>query len=1057
MAAGPFFKVLDSKSPNLSLQSNQAIAELWGTAGRLSGLNVTAVALVAPANTSILITLSPGSFVHNGIIVKYPQGTQVTVLLPVAFSTTEPFYLLAQSNGPGPAEADAPIFAFISRAAFLLQPDSKNYAAIIGIYNLVVQQESQALIGFTGDSAPLAWTPSSGTIHYKILNGEIAGFLSAAGTGQDDAIEMQNLAAGGRVTSIVLSLTVAADYALATVATGSVTFAGANSVIGDVFSAYADGAEFSYTETVAQTPTALAAAFAAAINLPGSAWDGIATATSALGVVTITSVAYGRLGNFDLQVTETSATTTLVVSAPMSGGTQSYIVVDFPVIGTGTTGILPMTVYPPITPSGTPSANVFDIAVPIPVESLTTDTFNNMLFRIEANGSLGSVYMHRALLTVDYLLAAASLIDPAPPLTLSHWLSGPNYSIGGAEDSTMGAHRLLTPIDHPDRSVTRAKIAFRAVGALEVSAGVVGDGFTEGFHTPAQLTQPWLISTDLNLEEVSDAVKGLAQVTGTGFGKDHSTATGHHRGAKYDDVIAGAGNNGMLVEPVASNDVLTPTGDTTHGQFFVLSESGTLDRSAATYVRTAVLGPVAGTRKVVGISSQELSQEFGGGANTEIGLEIVTEAGVRKARFSRTEAGAKGVYGVGSLNDIPTAGLQGNRMSLFSGSVVYLRAGAGNTGGIWDPRTSGSASVYPDRLLGTGATDVTASPGVQGSSFIPEPAGCVLYADPARDSDFAATQSPTATTVAENSSWIGHFQNPLLTRDGALGTQWLYLPFFKKDIFSRIEVQVTIVQTGKSNTTSSASGDLPNYGYAYGGFLAAPAYDVREYGSPPNVTVPAFAPASAPFNTKPAGVVRRHPWVLTPTGLNRPIGSVTGGMDYGCYYDPRNGGATYDPYAYFKRTDFTLAPLDRVSSLPTALIPGTSFVAKGPLPYYDIRAVGEVAVGGILVNAGQTVAGVGTQSVVTQTANNRIVRTTFSLSVALPLKNGSNAFVTEQSRTPDGVAICPMRFDWGMANKTAANVIGGTIGSPGPTVELPGLVTIDIVGIVDGRYSPIIL
>jgi hypothetical protein len=50
-----------------------------------------------------------------------------------------------------------------------------------------------------------------------------------------------------------------------------------------------------------------------------------------------------------------------------------------------------------------------------------------------------------------------------------------------------------------------------------------------------------------------------------------------------------------------------------------------------------------------------------------------------------------------------------------------------------------------------------------------------------------------------------------------------------------------------------------------------------------------------------------------------------------------------------------------------------------------------------------------------------------------------------------------MRFDWGMVNKAAANVIGSTAPALGPAVELPGLLTIEIIGIVDGRYSPIIL
>jgi hypothetical protein len=93
-----------------------------------------------------------------------------------------------------------------------------------------------------------------------------------------------------------------------------------------------------------------------------------------------------------------------------------------------------------------------------------------------------------------------------------------------------------------------------------------------------------------------------------------------------------------------------------------------------------------------------------------------------------------------------------------------------------------------------------------------------------------------------------------------------------------------------------------------------------------------------------------------------------------------------------------------------------------------------------------------------KTGDNKVYFESFGVTASLPLKDNSNAFLTVQGRTPDGIAICPTRFDWGMLGATnaarAANVLGGT--NPGPAVELPGLITIDIVGIVDGRYTTIV-
>jgi hypothetical protein len=326
-------------------------------------------------------------------------------------------------------------------------------------------------------------------------------------------------------------------------------------------------------------------------------------------------------------------------------------------------------------------------------------------------------------------------------------------------------------------------------------------------------------------------------------------------------------------------------------------------------------------------------------------------------------------------------------------------------------------------------------------------------------------------TLAPSSSWLGNWPSPnlnnaFLTRDSALGMQWLYLPFFIKDIFNAIVVKAVVFQPTISSTTSSDSGS--NFGFLYGGMLAAPAYDVREMTAP-QISAPTHPLTGVQaFRPKAVGVVRRHPWVLSPTDLN-VVRGTPGTTDGAAYYDPRNGGATaadYDPFKFFT----TYTPINRPSNLVSSTFPTGSWVDRGPLPYYDKRKSTDTSASppaGVLIDRSQVVANQQTFPITTLGATPYAAGSTFNVEVTINLKDASNNFVhpsfqtdaADQLRTPDGVVITPHRFDWGMIGKSAGtstdDFVGGYSGGT-HLAEAPGMLQLEIIGIVDGRYAPLL-
>lgn len=972
--ADVFNKILDTNTPNVSQQENTAVSLLMGTAGRLTGLE-----LIPPLESIVLFVgnglhmkLSPGSFIHRGIIVSYPEGRDFTLKLPDNFPLNDTLNLIAQAAGP--VAGVEPVWSFISGTALAALPDYKNYAAVIATYRLRLTTDSMiAEIVNSTDSSPLGWTainpPAGSNPHAKILNG-IAGAYLQAGSSLVDVVKLAALPSGSarNVTQAALSITVAAESTNATIATGAITVAGSAPSSGDRFSAYANGLEAFYVAQPGDAITDVANGLINAINDIASLWTGLAVATTGGGgLINISSSIKGKQANFDLQVTTDSATTTLTRTTPMGGGTQSYLVVDFPVVGGGTSGVMPMTIYPPLPSS--PSA-MARIDVPLEISGLTADTFNQLLIRLTSyNLSTDKVYVSYAALQVHFD-ELNNGIDPAPPTNLFHWAAGPLVSVGGsAEGSSLQGHRTANPFDHPARSVPRTGIMIGAVGVSEIDSGIVGS-FSAHAHIPGDNSlsaypiglPPWLVVGDFNIHELSDLLKEVAFAVSassstSGITVDHDIVpggTGHHKSVSYAGFSGvkspntGATDLGFVLLPVVSGENgaaggVTPLGDTTRGMLYV--KGGSDAQSAILYTRDAEIGTL-GQTSVFGITSKTVAGA-GNSANTETILEVTTAptpTGSRNiARFGRKDAGAYELYGVSAIDGIPVsslAGQAGQKVSLFNGCVAFIRNGntslaTGKTMIHDDCNVNGYSTTGALGADGTGAIVYGSTP----NSRIGRPGGFAMYA---KRRGANPIQMETSLSMLDSAYFdpdapvVNSYYPPADSKK--VTASYLYLPFRSKGVYDTITISASIVFSLYENIADNYKWTDP--GYFNVGFQVAPAYDVL--GIPTaNLVAPTVAPArTGIWPGAPAGIVRRHPWVLTPAGSLIKHGTS---VNDGIYFDASNF--------------FTGTPESRTSNFKDNP-PADSMFSPNPLPFYNTSSSGGGA-GGILIVANQVTVAVG--------------------------------------------------------------------------------------------------
>lgn len=1078
-------KLLNRITPNLASQSNTKDGLLWDTAGRLSGMAVLAVTNNTPGPGQTSITIGSGSFVHNGIAVTETANKVLPPFAtPAVFPLNQNILLIAQANGSD--ELNAPIYSLVSENAFNAIPDHRNYAAVIGIYQTkLTQPELFATLGLTSDGA-VAWTPSVGGGHYKILNGADtnADYIQGAATNVDN-IAIANLPSlqASTVKSIQASIVCTADDTNATIAAGTVTVAGVVANL-DSFSVFLNGLEVNYIAGGAETPTTVAAALVALINAPGGGGYST-TATNLAGVITIPSVAKGQLGNFDLRVAATSATATITVTAPMTGGTQNYFELKY-VGSAGGPASVPVNVYP--VPSSTLDYTTFTVSAEL--LDFSGDTFNSMILVLTGKTNIVGPADFVRIKTLSFEVGyteSNNQIDIAPPTNLAHWFLSPSVAVGGGGDNSLAGHRLLEPIDHPPRSVDRPHIGLSAVGKDELDQPLVGPAYVAHAHIPGDGTlagSPWLVTNDLSLKDVSDLVKEEGQLladptTGlnSAFKKDHNIVTGHHRSATYANDLAGTTgmqvraltNAADTVETLGDAGLDPAGGDITKSQFFVKGAAADARNLDAAIYRRYVKAPVAGDAEVLGITSKSVADAGAGGK--EIIAEFSTDGAKRFARFARTTAGLQAFYGVDSVNGVPASSLSSNRQALFSGGMVFCRTDVAP----WSGRQAG-ADVYASMTAadtgpdGSGVATATAA-------LNPHPPGCVLYAAPSKSADIESTLSIADLAFTPLSTWTGNWPAPTsfpanTFRDDVYNSQWLYLPFTHHAGLDKVEITATVYNSSRSNETSHSSSS--NFGSTYVGMMAAPCWDTKEVIDVSGATLvaPVYKP-SAPaspgeaFLKKSTGFIRRHPWVLTPAGLNRR----NDGSDDGYYYDPRNGGAApadYDPFAFFTRplADYAAAPLARVTNLNAGTVSTLSYVKKGLLPFYDKRFAADTDKSGVLIDVSKIVIAEKVESLVSQ-ANAAVAVTIATLKITISLRNVDGTYIgfpgeTPPNGGPHGIAICPNRWDRGIVQGSPATgtlQTGGVSGYASAnsfTKELPGFVQLDVTGIGFGQFTPLV-
>jgi hypothetical protein len=1110
MAINDYTKYLSTATPNLALQSNITQFLLWGTAGVLSGLDITSVVLgTGPTDGKVIITLTPGAFIQGGIVVEYPDGIVVPPLTrPAAQSLSDPMYLIVKSNGAN--TGSQPNWSFMPESTYRAQLDYKNFAAIVGVYQLQVTPNSiSQQVGFTGDVS-VAWTPVPALPvhvppfgHFSVLNSSdaaLSGFVLEGGfPAVVDVIDIENLGSNAKsVLQAVLTARVIVNNVLGITlksTNGTITITGTTGAAVERFSAFANGIEVFYDAPPGSGFAAVATGLENAINLVTSPWITIAKSfpLTAGGIITLTSVQFGQAGNFDLQVTKTtSAGSTAVISRALpTNGAQGSIKVEF-VGSTGAPSVVPsIIIYPPaplVPGAGTPTVMSF----PVDITSIDAVTFNSLKFRITSQCGAGekvSIGQTSLALTISENFSA---IDQIPPTQLSHWTSGPVVSVGGGEGTSLQGHRLSDPIDHLDRSIPGVKLKLRAVGPLEISQYVVGTSFLEGLHSYPGLDQPWTLSppSDLNLEECSDLIKGinktLGQVTVTGTGgtinpsyvdfvpqlfKSHIVNTGLHRSATYVNVTApppGAllGLQAQALGGDTTIDIAPFDGGTsmvTQGQFAVRSDD--VNKSALFSSRTASNVPVAETLSTPVVTRDLVISSPAQAIAGKIGLAVGMDVTNPHITAAYDIADIKPLSGISKLDNIPVHGLINNEVTLFEGWVVFVRID-----GLFTLRTINPADRFFSDAAFSGSTS---SDGIGAmtwngtNSFLPDAPrfGAAYYADFGSPNDFLnglkATVAPTDsvvgidTSLAQLSTGLGYFPAPVkaipaVALDANAGSEWLYLPFPKKDIFGSISVSANIFSVSGPTVAGTGLGaSLPSF---FQGIMVAPAYDAREIVvSDPawTLTAPVYAPVpnTGAFKSKSTGLVRRHPWVLTPYGMGRRITFAAPGAvpEDSYYYNPSNAPTdtttNYSPYEFFTRpltdyaTSLSRSTLFRTSNIGTS----DSYVIRGALPYYDRRRSTETTlssplVAGIVINAAQINSFSGIDRAPDTSRAYRMAPCAGTVSLmdryTAPVppedltkqvftKVGGAGLPAATRRTPDGIAVCVHRWDYGIAGKSA--------------------------------------
>lgn len=924
-------KLLKKNAPELTTQENLKTKFLWGTAGRLDGLEVVGISGTGPYT----ITMNPGAYVHDGVAVYEAAEFSVAgIVSPSSWSLTVPLYLVVQANGND--ENQAPLWFVTSKTAYEAQPDFKNYAAVIARYdyklpvNLIEQRVLIGEHGTTNDFDAYSdngVTPIAASLKNDVLNGSVGAEARIRGEiDAPDAFEIYNLdnitsTQVNAVRSMTLEILCAASTTGATVGTGTVTVGGAVPTIGDVFSIIFNGIEVSFTAAAA-TLQSVSNGLTAAINAAaasGGLLDGVvATATNGGGtllVITITSSKKGRAGLLDLSTAEDSATTTLTPAA-FTGGNQAYFAIDFPTTDSTSDSsvILPMTVYPDVIADDSSTANFSLVELQLDANGISKDTFNSMKMRLELLGAATTFIDIASInLSIGYSESSEG-IDAFPPNNLSHWSAFGSVSVGGGTNSESG-HRLAKPIDHPNRSVIREKIALGAVGVAELDAKIIG-AFTPHTHVTNDndpvLGDPGAVVGDFNLHELSDLAKDLSDNLQSNFGKfavDHDTVTtGHHKSVSYAGRLAGGASDvGTVVLAVTSGENaaaagVTPSGDTTQAMVHLVGSS--VPNSAILYTRTANMGSEAAVQ-VVGLTSKALAGT-GNAAGTEAAFEVGISAGAshRLARFGRTSAGAVDLYGVSSLDGIPVESMAGGGKALFSGVVGFMRYETNPSVPFQNRVLSQKIHADQDTFWNTGITlDAAGVLRDKATSRNSNPNGYMVYGKGGRTH---VVHNGSVSMTMPNGGGAGSFP--------AATPAYLYLPFVTPGANPFTKIVVTL------------SGPILTYSSQPAGYRevwrmaceAYPAYDAKTiigYEAAYALTAVTAGSAGASPNTDiyPAstGVVRRFPWVLTPDGYERRVGIYYDNADF-LVGSPAARAATFGPNP-----------------------PLSDAFTTNPLPYYD--------------------------------------------------------------------------------------------------------------------------
>lgn len=1025
-------KFLNSSTVNLSEQDNEKTALQWAVAGRLNGLSITDVSV---AGSNLGITLSPGAFIHNGIIVKELAEKTVTVAGLSSYPTNEDVYLVAQSNGN--KNTAAPVYSLIRKTVFDAQPSGKNYAAVIAIYKLLQPQGDSApprRVLFTNDITT-GWTPSgsfSPETHSRILNADptipTGNFLTGSNTNVDvvaigdlpatqvASVQKLNLFFYGRANPATASASVkrvSISYVANTVGTLSVFLNGV-------------GVSIPYNTTTQADTTILQNLWTTLISnsqILGVIGVGATHSVSGTGVIAstgsatldITTSIVGQPANYTLSAFSTPASGTLTVgTSTITPAVQDYfkasLQTSVPTVIAG-----PFNVYPIVD-------SAFGVtALQVDLGNLDVVVFNDLRLKLEvfATPVTGFVKLTRTDVFA-YFTEQNFGIDLIPPTSLIHWSPGRSVAVGeigldpsNSTEAGLAAHRASFPVDHLDRSIDRSKIGFGAVGVQEVDPGIIGD-FSAHQHAANDNTlppsgTPWSVVHDFNLKELSDLTKSIADGTfGTLglfnlFSRDHdSTSTGRHKSVKYAQFATPPGTpatDGTVVSQMLSEDSdLTPITDVTGSQMFM--EGSIVAKSAALYTRLATMGSL-GQIDSFGITSNSLANEA-----TETGFEISMDKDTKIARFGITSSGAYDVYGVRKLDGIAVSDFVTRNRTLFSGAVGFIRTDANS----YNTRVV-SGKVYSDEDTFFNSTaDSAGNLSSKTSSYNTNPGGYMVFYRGGR-SLFPSGGDVTSSTSmwCPNASGTGANNIP-----PAATPQYLYLPFTvgSTNPYSKIIINLSGIVRSYSAGTQASNLSVTAY----------PAYDAKDIltiFSTYQVTAVTNGSAGASPNTDiygvDSGIVRRFPWVLTPSGYERNVG------------------------VYYNNANFLSTPPSRSVTFGAGAVSSTAPFTVNPLPYYDKLSAGDTT------NAKGVVFSLAQGSLATAMIHKESVLGSFydnaSITLNLDMKNESAVFhfitVNATTVTPTGIVICLSNLDVGLGANYAS----------GPFTSFTGPISISVVGV----------